>query len=329
MRISLQDASALAERALRALGYVEDDARAIADHLIDCELRGLEYSGLARVLSIKERLDENPAGPNPMVVTRESPVSAQVDGGDQIGYLVAAEATRIAISKARDSGLAAVGANRTWYTGMLSYYAERITGAGMVAIIASNATPWVAPVGGTQAMFGTNPICLGFPSLGIPLIWDIGISEIIHAQAVIAHRTGASLQTGVAYDPEGHPTTDPLAALSGAFVNWGGHRGSGLGIAIQLLGALAGSPVQPGPLRDFGFFVVAIQPELFANHQDFEHKVTEYMDLLHSSRPLDPQRPVRVPFERSAALRASRIADGAIDVDTSIHSAVLEIASVA
>mgnify|MGYP003557608483 CR=1 FL=1 len=327
VRLTIGEARALGERALRAIGYTAQDSASIADHLIDCELRGLEYSGLARIPSIDERLSAVGSAPEPTRITRESPVSAQIEGGDRIGYLVAAEATELAITKAATTGLAAVGANRTWYTGMLSYYAERITAAGFVAFLASNATPWVAPVGGTQAMSGTNPICFGLPSSGAPVIWDIGISEIIHAQAMLAHRTGQPLPPGVAYDTDGHPTIDPLEALGGAFVNWGGHRGSGLGVVVQLLGALAGSPVLPGHLRDFGFFVIAVSPDLFGDADEFSGKVTEYAKALSASRPLDPAHPVRAPFARSTSLRSARRMADLLEVPVEIVDAVTAIAS--
>ena len=83
---------------------------------IDCELRGLGFGGLARALSVLERAETGPP-PTPIRTTHETPVSAALDGGDQVGYLVATRATEIAIAKARDHGLAVVGARNTWYTG--------------------------------------------------------------------------------------------------------------------------------------------------------------------------------------------------------------------
>jgi delta1-piperideine-2-carboxylate reductase len=326
MRVSLERAQQLAHDSLGALGYSADECRAIASHLMDCELRGLEYSGLARILSIADRLSANPSTGAAMRVTRESAVSAQLDGGDRLGYLVGEEATRIAIDKARQSGIGAVGANNTWYTGMLSYYAEKVVAEGMVAVIASNATPWVAPYGGSEARFGTNPICFGFPSQGVPLIWDIGTSEITHAQTVIAGRTGHPLPVGVAYDAHGVATRDPVAALTGSFVNWGGHKGSGLGLVVQLLGVLAGSPIFPGQLRDFGFFVLAIRPDLFVDPTEFRASVSEYAVQIRATRRLEDDVPVRVPFERSAALRAQRIERGSIELEDVVYAAVLALA---
>jgi delta1-piperideine-2-carboxylate reductase len=320
--VPLDTVHRLGTDALLALGFDDAEAAVTIDHLVDCELRGLSYAGLARILSIADRYAHTPRTDDAMRITRETPVSAQLDGGDRIGYVVGRRATEISIEKATASGLAVVGANRTWYTGMLSYYAEMITGAGMVAMIASNATPWVAPYGGTEARFGTNPVCFGFPTGEVPVIWDIGISEIIHAQAVLAHRTGRELPAGTAYDAAGNPTTDPVAALSGAFVAWGGHRGSGLGIAVQLLGVLAGSPPLPPQLAEFGMFVLALQPDLFGPAEDFERRVREYTDAIRTTRPADAGVAVRMPFERSAAVRAERRAAGGVDVEPAVLEAL-------
>nr|WP_283810486.1 Ldh family oxidoreductase [Arthrobacter sp. C9C5] len=124
----------------------------------------MSFSGLARSLSISERSTAKPPGAKDLRITRQTPLSAQLDGGDRVGYVVAQQAVEIAIDEAADVGLAVVGANNTWYTGMLSNYAEMITAKGLVAVIASNASPWVTPFGGTEGRFGTNPFCLGFPA---------------------------------------------------------------------------------------------------------------------------------------------------------------------
>src|SRR6185312_10587317 len=96
MRLSIPRAEELAHESLGALGYSREECRTIANHLLDCELRGLQYAGLARILSIAERLSANPSRGAMMRITRESAVSAQLDGGDKLGYLVGEEATRIA-----------------------------------------------------------------------------------------------------------------------------------------------------------------------------------------------------------------------------------------
>jgi delta1-piperideine-2-carboxylate reductase len=328
MRLTIEAASSLARQALGALGYEAGEASLIGDHLLDCELRGLSHGGLARIISIGERLTRIGDRRAPMRIVHETPVSAKIDGGDQIGYLVAHRATQLAIDKAKGSGIAIVGANETWYTGMLSYYAEMMAGEGLVSMMASNTSPWVAPHGASEGRFGTNPICFGFPSTTAdPVIWDIGTSAIIHADVTLHRRLGLELPEGVAFDNEGRATRDPAAALVGAFAAWGGAKGSGLGLVVQLLGTLAGSPPIPPELANFGFLVLAVSPSLFGAEAEFRSQVTQYGEAVRAARPLEGGTGARMPFDRSLAERRRRLAEGAIDVAEPIHAALAGIAA--
>jgi LDH2 family malate/lactate/ureidoglycolate dehydrogenase len=325
MRMTVEDARGLIDRAMRSLGYNQGEAGTIADHLIDCELRGVTYGGLARAVSIAERTMRTGVSQAPIRLVKETPVSASIDGADHIGYVVAKRAMALAIDKAVASGIAIVGANNTWYTGMLSYYAEMAAARGLVSIIASNASPWVAPHGATEGRFGTNPICVGFPSADEPVIWDIGTSAIMHAEVKLAEQLGEQLREGVAFDLGGHPTRDPAAALAGAFAAWGDHKGSGLGIVVQLLGALAGSPSIPDELTGFGMVIIAIRPDLLTNAEAFAREVAAYADSIRSTRTIEGGPPVRMPFDRSRAERKRRVAEDAIDVAEAVYSNLVEI----
>jgi len=325
MMLPLQDARRLAEDSMVALGHTAGEAEIIADHLIDCELRGLSYGGLARAVSIVERIQATMTPRHEIEVLRETPVSGSIDGGDQVGYLVGRRATDMVIEKAASSGVAVVGAHETWYTGMFSYYLEMITKAGFAGMIAGSGGNIVAPEGGTEARFGTNPIAFGFPSTGDPIIWDIGTSAVTLAEVLLQIRLGGELPEGLAYDQKGRPTTDPLSALGGAFTVWGGHRGSGLALVVQLLGMLCGAAAAPDGLRDCGFFVLAVDPNLFTSAEDFRQRVAEYADRMRATRPLDPGRPVRVPFERSAAERSKRLAAGTVEVADEVYDALVKV----
>lgn len=116
--ISIRDATALASESLRKLGYSENQSNIISDHLIDSELRGFGIAGLARILSIADRLKGSPPA-TATKTTRDAPATAQIDGQDTLGYLVGYEATKLAIEKCKASGVSVVGANGTWYTGMV------------------------------------------------------------------------------------------------------------------------------------------------------------------------------------------------------------------
>jgi LDH2 family malate/lactate/ureidoglycolate dehydrogenase len=327
MQLTISAARKLVDDAMRAVGHDPDDAALIADHLIDCELRGVTYGGLPRALSIAERMMRSGPPQQPVRIEKETPVSARLDGGDRIGYVVAHRATSIAIDKALASGIAIVGARNTWYTGMLSYYAEMAAARGLVTMIASNATPWVAPHGASDGRVGTNPICFGFPADGDPVIWDIGTSAIMHAEVRLAQRLGLPLRAGAAFDASGEPTTSPADALGGAFAAWGGHKGSGLAVVVQLLGGLAGGSFSPPELADFGFLIIAVRPGLLTDADAFTSGVAGFAADVRAARPVAGGAPVRMPFDRSREERRRRLNEDAIDVEMPVYTALLAIST--
>ena len=327
MNLTINDARALAEAVMMAGGHTNEESAIIADHLIDCELRGLSFGGLPRALSIIERIESATGPRRPIATLRETPVSATIDGGDQVGYLVGSRATDTAIEKAKTTGLAVVGAYETWYTGMFSYYLERVTKAGFAGMIAGSAPPRVAPQGGTQSRFGTNPIAFGFPSTTLPIIWDIGTSSVMSGEVMLAKRLGEPLREGSAFNKGGEPTRDPSEALAGAFTVWGGHKGSGLAVTIQLLGMMCGAAALPKGLRDCGFFILVINPTVLSDAENYKQRVSEYAENLRSTRPVDASHPVRVPFERSVATRTRRMQENRIEVADEVYSALTKIAA--
>lgn len=325
--VSNQDARQLLGEVAQRLGYNFDHASIISHHLMDTELRGFRVAGLARMLSIADRLAGKPPAQE-YHVTQEGPATAQIDGQDTLGYIVAHAATRLAIEKARKIGVGIVGANGTYYTGMLSYYAEMAAAENLVTIIASNTTPWVAPEGTYRPLVGTNPFAIGFPTTGVPIIYDIGTSKIIHAEAMLARRLGQTIPENSAFNVAGEPTTDPQEALDGALAVWGGAKGSGLAMAVQLLGVLAGSPALPSEMTDFGFLIVAVDPKMFRPVKEYKEQVDAMKAAVSKAPSLSgSEQSVRMPFERSNGQRQARVADGVVEVDSEVIARLRQIAA--
>jgi LDH2 family malate/lactate/ureidoglycolate dehydrogenase len=145
------------------------------------------------------------------------------------------------------------------------------------------------------------------------------------AEVLLAHRLGRPLPDGVAWDGDGRPTTTPLDVIGGAVTAWGGHKGSGLALVVQMLGMLTGASAAPVGLTDCGLFLVVIDPAVLGVGADYAQRVAEYADSVRSARLLDPQRPVLMPFDRSAAARRRRLADGHIEVDDHVHADLLSV----
>lgn len=209
IELPCSEAHGLCKKALEKAGYSASDAEKITNHLVDSELRGSPFAGLARALSIITRLQTSETiSSSAIEVLNQGPTFVRLDGHDAVGYLVAERAVEMAIVKAKAAGVAVVGANNFWFSGNLSYYAEMATREDLVCIMASNALPLVAPEGALEGRFGTNPFCIGFPTSRAdqPVIWDIGTSNIMHAQIKRAERLGIDLPEGAAYDKDGHPS---------------------------------------------------------------------------------------------------------------------------
>jgi len=323
MEIAIDHADALVRAAMMRVGYDAAEAKIIADHVMGCELRGVSFGGLSRALSLIERTRLSPR--RPTVVERDTPISAVIDGRDQCGYLVGYQTMRLALDKAAAGGIGAVGAYNTWYTGMYAHYLEIAANEGFVAMVMGSSAPRVAPHGGRAGGFGTNPIGFAFPTEEQPIILDIATSVVPIAELVLAQRTGRDIAPDIAFDAAGEPTTDPAAALAGAIRVWGGHKGSGLGVVVQLMGMLMGGGAMPADYRDCGFFFMALQPGLFTDAAAFRRNAADYANALRATRPVDPDAPVRMPFDRSAATRRAILERGMIEVPGGIVSALKRV----
>ena len=322
VRLSVADARALGEATLRRIGYSADDAAIITDQLIDNALCGYRFASLPRILAIAE--DEKTARPRtPIRVLRETPVSALVDGGNQIGYVAAYRGAEIAVAKAKASGIAIVGVHNSYYSGRNAYYVEHIVRAGLVAIHTASAKPHVVPPGGRRPALGTNPFSIGFPSANGPVIYDIGTASLMWGEVLLMARLGEPLPDGIGFDADGNPTRDAGAvARDGGVAPFGGHKGYGLSFAIQALGLLAGAALPRGDVQDYGFLFIAIDPAMML--PDFEAQMAELVARIKAT----PRQPgvdeIRIPSERAFREREQRRVEGIV-LDRKVFDALREL----
>ena len=215
LRLSVADARGLAEGALRGIGYHDDEARIIADHVIDAAMCGYEYSGLAKILNVFEsehfRLPRRS-----MKVLRETEVSLAFEGGNNVGMLALFHAAQATIKKTAAHGIALVSVTDAWMSGRGAYYVEMIAKHGLVAIHTAASSRLVAPPGGIRPVLGTNPIAIAVPSSRGPIVLDMGTSAYMMTEVMLRERLGELLPEGVALGPRGEPTRDPTAARRGA-----------------------------------------------------------------------------------------------------------------
>jgi L-2-hydroxycarboxylate dehydrogenase (NAD+) len=322
IHLSVNEAREHAERALRGIGYDAEEARILADHMIDAALCGYEYSGLAKILNIPEhRRFKQPR--RPLSVIRETEVSVLYDGGNQVGMLAMYYATRSAIAKAEVRGFSVVGVTDSWMSGRSAYYCEMIAKADLVGIHTASSAASVAPFGGTRAALGTNPIAFGMPSAQGPVVLDMGTSAFMATELALRERLGQLLPEGVAIDSRGRPTREPTAARRGALLPFGGYKGYGLGFIVQALGVLAGSTITPG--GEDGYLFVVFKPDLLVPLADFKREVTALIDRIKSVPTAPGVAEIRIPGERAFESRERLLREG-IDVDRLVYDALAALA---
>jgi len=324
MQLSITEATDLVVRALTRAGMSAHAAGLVAAHLVDAALCGHEFSSLPRTLAIVEEMRGKPP-PGEVRLVREDRFSAHIDGGDNVAYAVSIVAIDKAVEICGKHGIAIVTANNTWFSGRLAYYVERAARQGYVAVHTTNTTARVAPYGGIERLMGTNPIAFAFPSEDDPLIVDIGTSSTTWGDVVLARTKGEPLPEGVAVDAQGRPATDPDAALEGAFLPWGGQRGSALSLAIQLLGMLAGSAPVIHDVSDYGLFFLLIDPDALMPGGEYRARVSELRRTIAANRPLAGTSKVRVPGDGSLQRRREGIAAGTISLDDRVYRRILAL----
>lgn len=326
IRMTVAEARALGEAAMRGAGYDDDDARILTDHVLDAALCGYEYSGLPKLLNVvDERHFRQPR--RPVTVLRETGATAMLDGGNNTGMVAAYRASQATIDRAQASGLAIVCLANTWMTGRSAYYCEMIARAGLVVIHTVAAPPAVAPFGGTRPALGTNPIAFGFPTQSDPLVIDMGTSAFMGTDLQYRARLGALLPHGVALGPDGQPTTDPAAARRGALLPFGGpeggYKGFGLALAMDAIGALTAG-IRPADNMS-GYMFVAFKPDLFLPLEGYRREVTRRIEMIKATPRQAGVKEIRIPGERGYRTRARLLSEG-IQIDIKIYNALGRLA---
>jgi LDH2 family malate/lactate/ureidoglycolate dehydrogenase len=315
VRLTEAEARAIGETAVQRIGYTAEDARIVVDQLIDNMLCGYQFAGLPRILAMAG--DEKiKLGRTPMRVVKETPVSALMDGGNQIGYVTCYHGAHKAIEKARTHGISCVGIYNTYYSGRNAYFVEQIVKEGYIAMHTASNKPRVVPPGATVPALGTNPICFGFPSEEGPVTFDIGTASLMWGDVMLHAHVGEPLPEGVGFDENGRPTRDAAATLKGGVAPFGGrdhvYKGYGLSFAIQALGLLAGSAIIRDQVLDYGFLFWAINPEIMLPGNDFKQRMSQYVREMKALPKQPGVSEIRVPSERASRERERRRVEGVV-----------------
>jgi len=309
VRLSVSEAQELGEQALRKVGFTREEAATIAAHLVDASMWGYEFAGLPRIPVIAERPElKNPR--TPLSIIKETPVSALLDGGNNVGYINILRAAEIAIDKARKSGIAIIGVRNSWFSGRNGYYLEKIARAGFAAIYTASSTPTVVPPGAKRKALGTNPMAIALPGKTNPFIFDTGTAAVMSGELTMKAFLGEAFSEVVGIDKHGLPTRVARDLLEGGVSPFGEHRGYGLSIAIQALGLMAGARMRNGDVSDFAHLFIAFDPELFMPTGQFTAELEELLTKIKNLPRQPGVSEIRIPSERGFREREIRRQQG-------------------
>lgn len=337
VRLPLDDIGALARAALMSRGFSAEQAGAIAANVTAAERDGCVSHGLFRIPFYVNALKNEACDPAavPTLSTDDSAI-VHVDAGTGFCPLALELGLPALASAARRHGIAALAIRNVYNIAALWPEVERLADDGLVAFAFTASNASVAPAGGIKPVYGTNPMAFGFPRRDRPpLVFDQASSACARGEIQLHQRAGEPLPAGWAIDVDGQPTTDPDAALAGAQLPFGGHKGAALALMVELLaGALIGElfSVESGE-RDVheagapfgGEFLIAIDPSRCAP----PGRTTQHLDRAEFlfARILE-QDGTRLPSDRRYAARQRHVSDG-VDVAAPLVQSLRELAGTA
>lgn len=298
-------------------GLSAEQAGAVARVIAAGERDGAKAHGVYRIECCLDTIRAGKVSTTavPTVQDDGSPV-LRVSAGGGFAQLALELGLPILAERARRFGLAALIVNDAAHFSALWHEAEVLAAEGLAALAMCPSYSTVAPAGGKQPLLGTNPIAFAWPRVDRPpYVFDFATSVAARGEIELHRRAGTPIPEGWAVDADGIPTTDPEAALAGAMLPFGGHKGSALSTMIELMAAaLIGDKTSREALAGIGVtslvpthgeLILAFDPARFAagrGTDPFRQAETIFEAILGQG--------ARLPSERRFAARERAMTQG-------------------
>jgi (2R)-3-sulfolactate dehydrogenase (NADP+) len=320
-RFTLQAVEDMAHAALVRRGASDGNARSVAISIRRAEADGIRSVGLGYLPTYLGHLTTGKVDGNAVAaVTVPRPSTILVDARHGFAHPAFDAGLPALVAATRINGSATLAISRSYSIGVLGHPVEDIAAHGLVVLAVTNSPPNIAPWGGRKPLFGTNPMAFAAPRQDQPpLVIDQATSVVTKVSLVQASKSGQPVPEGWALDNAGQPTTDGQAALSGSMLPFGGVKGAGIALMIDLLAAgLTGanfskdaSPyARPdGPPPGVGQLFMAFDPDAFAS--GFLDRIEDMASAMLA------QEGVRLPGDRRLQARAKSGMDG-VEIDDAL-----------
>ena len=304
-----------------ACGMSDDDARLLADSLVQADLRGIHSHGVLRVPDYVAKLTGEGVNPRGVPrVARRTGGAIVIDGDNTMGQIGGVFGMRQAIDAARTVGVAVAAVGGSNHAGTMDYYVRMAVADDMIGVATTNALPTMAPWGGIDKIVGLNPIGVGIPGGEEgPIILDVALGATAHGKIRVYHQKGESIPAGWAFDTDGKPTTDAAAALQGLIQPIGAYKGLGLAVCMGVLSSLlsgAGYGTESGNMVDGavagadGQLYMAIDVAFFEDVSRFKSRVDTVVRQIRTSRRAAGTERLYAPGGLEAEIAARNCKEG-------------------
>lgn len=313
MIVAPADLEALYRRVAERHGAATDEAALFASALLRADLRDHTTQGIGLLPYLDEQLAAgNMAFGRPLETVRESAATAVLDAHGGIGQVTGARAMALAVSKAHEAGVGLVTVRRSGDFSMASAYVLQALDAGLAGLAMSTGPILVAPWGGRDARFCTNPLAFGVPAgEQDPIVIDMATSAYSMGAVVLAARDGELLDGAAVVDADGRYSTDPATVvldvmaresrLAGALLP-AGPKGFGALLLVELLaGLLSGERTWEDERHaHYGQTFVAIDPAHLGDPRELAAAADRMIETLTGAQPAHGFDAVRLPGGNAA-----------------------------
>lgn len=304
------------------VGVSHEDASLFARVLVDADVHGTSTHGVSRLNIYLERISKGLIDPRATLsVDREHGSALAIDAGNGLGQVQAIKALQLLMPLAKANGVAAATIRNSQHFGAVSYYCNYAAEHGMILLAMTNCEPAMAPTGGYEPFFGTNPIAASFPRKdGPPVKVDLATSIVARGNIIAANKKKEPIPEGWALSRTGEPTTDAAEALLGTVQTMAGHKGYALALMVEVLsGVLSGAAIgsNVGSMyknldrqQNVGHFFCLLDISAFMDRATFDDRMEWMIERLKANKLQPGVEEILVPGERSARAAAQNARNG-------------------